>query len=114
VKKPKAKKLSEAQLLLSIHLRELGFTRELEFEFMFAPPRLWRSDIALHNEKLLLEIDGGLYTGGHKRGKALEDDYEKQNVAQMLHYRILRFSNAQVLDGRAKEFLSKFFGMVQG
>jgi very-short-patch-repair endonuclease len=101
------KRQTEAQILLAIHVRELGVT-DLKAEFRIDPARQWRADLALPAYRILIECDGGMHTGGHKRGAALEDDYDKQNSAQMLGWRILRFSNRQVLCGEAKEFLWKF------
>ena len=37
-----------------------------------------------------------------------ERDYEKLNLAQMLGWRCLRFTNKQVLRGEAKSFLEKW------
>jgi len=45
--------------------------------------------------------------GGHRRGKALEDDYERQNSAIMDGWRLFRFTNDQVLDGRAIRWLEE-------
>jgi very-short-patch-repair endonuclease len=98
---------SQAQILLGIHIRELSKFLRIEYEFRFHGGRQWKADVYLPDLKLLIECDGGLYPGGkgHKRGDALADDYMKQNVAQMLGYRLLRFSNQQVAQGEAKEFL---------
>lgn len=80
-------------------------------EYRFAPPRRWRADFLVPTVKglagpgvdLLVEIEGGAYTGGHKRGKAYESDCDKQNAAVRLGYRVLRFTPAHVADGRALE-----------
>lgn len=109
MKRAKPKKQTEAQLLLAIHLRELG-VRELVTEFQIDPSRRWRADIALPFHRVLIEVDGGMRSGGHKRGAALEDDYMKQNTAQLLDWKIFRFSNAQVSSLAAKEFMRRFFG----
>lgn len=95
--------MTEAQTLLQVHLAELGI--ETVPEFRFYPPRFWRFDLACERLKCAFECDGGAFHGGHKRGKALMDDYEKQNTAQLLGWKILRFTNDFILDGRAKEFL---------
>ena len=102
--------LSMAQTLLSIHLRECGVQR-IEYEYRFHPERLWRADIFLPDEHILVECDGGVYAGskGHKRGDALADDYMKQNYAAMLGYRLLRFTNSQVLTGEALYFMREWF-----
>jgi very-short-patch-repair endonuclease len=100
---------SEAQILLGIHLKELGF-KIIKYEFQFCSDRKWAADIYLPEMQWLIECDGGLHSGGHKRGKALADDYEKQNTAQVLGYRFFRFSNEQVETGWAKEWLSRWCG----
>jgi len=104
-----AKESVVAKKLLCIHLKELGF-QHIETEYRFYADRNWRADIAILDSRILIECDGGMWTGGHKRGKALEDDYDKQNVAQMLGWRILRFSNSEVLNGKAKEFIGQWMG----
>jgi len=105
-KKEKGKyKLSEPQILMAMHCRELGY-KNIEYEFAWHPLRKWRADIVLHNERILIECDGNIYAGGHKRGAALEDDYIKQNEAQKAGWRILRFSNRQVTSGEAKQWLA--------
>ena len=101
-----SKKLSEAQLLLCVHLKELGLDSETEFQI--EPFHRWRADIAVPSLRMLIECDGGIYSGGHKRGAALEDDYFKQNTAQMLGWKLLRFSNRQVLIGEAKAFIERY------
>lgn len=103
----RAKKLSSAQILMGIHLRELGVS-EVTHEFQIDPARRWRADLALPAQRILIECDGGMHTGGHKRGAALEDDYLKQGTAQMLGWKFLRFSNRQVLQGEAKQFMQRF------
>lgn len=111
VEKPrKPYKLSQAQTLLLIHLRELGL--EAVPEFRFHEARKWRFDAWIPEARIGIELDGGMFSGGrhskglsHMRGAALIGDYEKQNVAQMMGIRILRFTNHQVERGEAKEFI---------
>jgi very-short-patch-repair endonuclease len=102
-------RLNYVHILLGDHLRELGFVH-LELEYQFYKNRRWRADIAIMDCRVLIECDGGMWSGGHKRGAALEDDYEKQNIAQMLGWRILRFTNRQVENGEAKEFMKNWVG----
>lgn len=97
------KKLTEAQELLRTHLGELGY--ECVPEWQFCDERRWRFDLFCHSLGIGFECDGGKWHGGHRRGKALEADYEKQNKAQMLGFRLLRFTNQQILDGRALAWL---------
>ena len=103
-------KLTQAQTLLLIHLKELKLAAIPEHRFH--ETRKWRFDIFIPEARIGIELDGGFWSGGrdsrglsHMRGAALEGDYEKQNVAQMMGIRILRFGNRQVLSGAAKEFV---------
>ena len=95
-------KLSKSQILMAVHLEELGLSTVAEYQF--CPDRKWKADLYLPEARILIECDGGKWSGGHKRGQALEDDYERQNWAQMHGYRILRFTNEQIDSGAAKEF----------
>ena len=95
--------LTEAQRLLGCHLTELRLAHH--FEWPVCLDRRWRFDIACVNERIAIEISGGQWIGGHRRGKAQESEYEKLNYAQMMGWRVLQFTNRQVLSGEAKEFI---------
>ena len=70
-----------------------GFVRE----FRFFPSRRWRSDYAWPKYSLLVEIDGGVWTGGrHTRGAGFTADQEKLNAAAMLGFYVLRFQPKDV------------------
>jgi len=108
-KPAKKPKLTEAQILLKVFLQELGFTG-IRNEFQFCPERKWHADIfavSPDGRSFLLEADGGMHRGGHKRGKALEDDYERNNWAVLNGFIPLRFSNQQILSGAAKAWLKE-------
>jgi len=112
---------SEAQVLLSDHLKELGFGA-MSFEYQFCHNRKWKADIAATRlvtptppavsywEYFLFECDGGMFHGGHKRGEALEKDYERQNYAIAKGYKLFRFTNRQILNGLAKKWLAENLG----
>jgi very-short-patch-repair endonuclease len=60
-------------------------------EFRFFPPRRWRFDIAWPAERIALEIDGGIYSGGrHTRGAGFEGDCRKMNAAVSSGWRVFR------------------------
>jgi very-short-patch-repair endonuclease len=111
----KPKKLTEAQLVLETHMKELGLTNvEVEFKF-YAPMRRWACDYYIPREGIqpsrgwIIEIEGSVYAQGrHTRGKGYEEDCVKYSTASALGYRVYRFSTGQVLDGSAKEFLKKW------
>ena len=104
MKKPKARKQTLQQLLLAMHLKELGF--ETVSELQFCEGRRWRFDLACPAERLAFEVSGGTWTGGHARGQAQEAEYDKLNTAQMLGWRVFQFTNRQVTSGEAKNFIA--------
>ena len=92
-------KLTEAQRLLRIHLIELGIATTPEYRFC---DRLWRFDLASERHRLAFECNGH-YRGRH--GAGWSNDAAKLNEAQMLGWRVLVFTNHEVLTGKAKEWL---------
>ena len=61
-------------------------------EFKFHPSRKWRADFAIPSKRLLIEIEGGAWSGGrHTRGAGFVGDMEKYNAAAVLGYRVLRY-----------------------
>lgn len=64
-------------------------------EYEWHPTRRYRADYALVNERILIEVDGGLWIqGGHSRGAARLHDMEKDREATMLGWRTLRYPPA--------------------
>lgn len=100
------RKQTEAQLLLAVHLKELGIATVAEFTV--ADDRNWRFDLAAPKYRLAFEANGGKWSGGHRRGKAIEDENDKLNYATLSGWRVLQFTNEQILDGRAKAFIQRY------
>jgi len=81
---------------LKFYLRSVG----LPFveEFHFHPVRKWRFDLALPALKIAIEYDGHGATGGkthigrHASVTGMAGDCEKINQAQILGWRVLRFT----------------------
>jgi very-short-patch-repair endonuclease len=94
--------MTEAQTLLGIHLAELKLFVSAEYKFCY---RSWRFDWANSDLRIAFEVNGGKWSGGHRRGWAIEDENDKLNTATMMGWRVIQFTNEQVLDGRAKEWL---------
>jgi len=86
-------------------LAELGI--ETVYEYKFYHERQFRFDLYAAELGTGFECDGGQWTGGHMRGKALEQQYEKDRLAQLLGYRIMRFTNREILTGEAKKWLQE-------
>ncbi|MCU4521177.1 endonuclease domain-containing protein [Acinetobacter schindleri] len=84
---------------------------EFEQEFEFHPKRKWRADFHLVGKKILVEVEGAIWSGGrHTRGKGYIGDMEKYNAATMMGFQVLRFSTEQVKSGLAIEQIEKMVG----
>lgn len=71
-------------------------------EFRFYPARRWRADFAWKEFMLLVECEGGTWTGGrHTRGRGFADDCTKYNHAALEGWKVLRFTSEQVKSGAA-------------
>ena len=79
------------------HLWQTWDGPELTKEYRFHPHRRWRADYALPAAKVLIELEGGIYSGGrHSRAGGYLADCEKYNAASMLGYVVLRLGTGQV------------------
>lgn len=111
-KRPKVKSQkvpNEFEAKLARELRALKI--EFEQEFQFHPSRKWRADFHLVGKKILIEVEGGIWSGGrHTRGKGYIGDMEKYNSATMMGYQVIRFSTEQVKSGSAIEQIEKMVG----
>lgn len=80
-------------------LAKLAALPPYETEYRFAPPRRWRFDMAWPEEKVAVELEGGIWTGGrHSRGKGMQEDMEKYNAATSLGWKVLRYSTNDLRD----------------
>lgn len=74
---------------VSTMLVALGFPAPVA-EYRFAPPRRWRFDFAWPDQRVALEIQGGLFSRGrHVRGAALLKEHEKLNESAALGWRVV-------------------------
>lgn len=74
-------------------------------EHQFHPTRRWRFDWALPDQMVAFEFEGGVFVQGrHSRGLGLSADAVKYNTAQLMGWRVFRFTAAHV-KGHAKEIL---------
>ena len=111
-KRPKVKGekvQSEGEAKLARDLKALKI--EFEQEYQFHPKRKWRADFHLVGKKILVEVEGGIWSGGrHTRGKGYIGDMEKYNAAVMMGYQVIRFSTEQVKSGLAVQQIEKMVG----
>lgn len=81
-------------------------------EYRFHPIRRWRFDWAWPEERVALEIEGGIWMAGkgaHSRPMNIIRDQEKQNEAGKLGWRIFRFSPREFKKGIAQAFMQEVF-----
>ncbi|BAP67545.1 DUF559 domain-containing protein [Acinetobacter baumannii] len=100
---------SVGEVLLATHLRacKIGF----EQEYKFHRTRKWRADFLITGTKILIEVEGGIWSGGrHTRGKGYIGDMEKYNSAAMMGFTVLRFSTEQVKAGVAIKQIEQLVG----
>ncbi|WP_347473246.1 DUF559 domain-containing protein (plasmid) [Acinetobacter thermotolerans] len=108
-KRRRGKVESEGEQTLSLQLKALKI--EFEREFQFFPKRKWRADFHLVGKKILIEVEGGIWSGGrHTRAKGYLGDMEKYNAATMMGYQVIRFSTEQVKSGLAIQQIEKMVG----
>lgn len=94
------KKQSKGEQTLGMQLKALKIA--FKSEFRFHPTRKWRADFYIEDTKLLIEVEGGIWSGGrHTRGKGYLGDMDKYNAATAMGYQVFRFSTEQVISGFA-------------
>jgi hypothetical protein len=92
--------------------RVLGLSQPVP-EYRFAPPRRWRFDYAWVEEKVALEVQGGLFVQGrHSRGAALLKEHEKLNTAAALGWRVMYCTPKQLRDGDALTWVQRAIAKV--
>ena len=116
-KHPKAKRVVEqakkAQQVDDLHQRVLaqlvGFP-DPTTELMFHPKRKWRFDYAWEEQKLALEVHGGIHSGGrHTRGRGFVEDRAKMNEATLLGWTVLEVTPEHIKSGQLRAWLLAAF-----
>ena len=98
---PLIPKLSAPEERLAFHLRAEGLGHFVR-EYKFWPQRKFRFDFAFVDERIAVEVDGGLHTQGrHTRADGYERDQAKRNEATIMGWRVLNFSPSMVSSGHA-------------
>ncbi|EOH6358128.1 DUF559 domain-containing protein [Acinetobacter baumannii] len=100
---------SEGETVLATHLKACKISFEQEYKFH--PEHKWRADFLITGTKILIEVEGGIWSGGrHTRGKGYLGDMEKYNSAVMMGFTVLRFSTEQVKAGVAIKQIEQLVG----
>ncbi|MDO7434570.1 DUF559 domain-containing protein [Acinetobacter baumannii] len=105
----KERVVSEGEAALVQHLKSHKI--DFEQEYKFHPKRKWRADFLITGTKILVEVEGGIWSGGrHTRGKGYLGDMQKYNEAAMMGFKVLRFSTEQVKAGVAIKQIEQLVG----
>ena len=114
---PKAKavvnKVKKAQQVDTLHSKVLaqlvGFP-DPATELLFHPKRKWRFDYAWEEQKLALEVHGGIHSGGrHTRGRGFVEDRAKMNEAALLGWTVLEVTPEHIKSGQLRAWLLAAF-----
>lgn len=91
-----------------------------ETEYKFHPIRRWRLDYAWINQKIGVEIQGGIWIkglsgrgGAHSLPSNIIRDMEKDNEAQKLGWRIFKFTPQELKKGIAQNFMKSILTEVK-
>jgi len=70
-------------------------------EYEFCPGRKWRIDAAYPEQKIAIELEGGMWHGGrHTSPLGFLRDCEKYNTLALMGWRLLRFPAIMVEGGK--------------
>lgn len=97
---------------LLAQLRTAGLPEPVR-EHLFHDTRKWRFDISWPEKRVAVECEGGTWIKGggrHNRPAGYENDCRKYNEAQILGWKVLRFTTNQVMRGEALQTISKIIG----
>ena len=95
----------EQTFLLTLKARKMPTPT---LEYVFAPPRRFRLDYAWVEQKVGLEVDGGIWTGGaHGRGTGILRDQTKTNLAAGLGWRILRCTPSKLMADETLDYIAR-------
>jgi hypothetical protein len=114
---PKAKavvnRVKKAQQVDTLHskvLTQLVGLPDPATELLFHPKRKWRFDYAWEEQKLALEVHGGIHSGGrHTRGRGFVEDRAKMNEATLLGWTVLEVTPEHIKSGQLRAWLLAAF-----
>ena len=93
--------MSKLEQLLDWQIKLVGLPPP-EREYRFDAKRRWRLDFAWPEQRMAVEIDGGMWVrGAHTRGRRIAQDHEKRNWLTLAGWRVLVYTGDQVKSGKA-------------
>lgn len=108
-----ARKESSLERALAAQIRAAGIPPP-EREVVFAPPRRWRADFAWPAHRVIVEVEGGIWSRGrHVSPDGFLRDVEKYNAATELGWRVYRVHAGSINDGSAIALIQRALGAAQ-
>jgi very-short-patch-repair endonuclease len=104
------KSMSHLEAELLFQLKAAKLTEGMKQEYRFHPVRMWRFDFAWPEEKIAVEVQGGIWlgkSGAHTSAKGRARDCEKSNAATVMGYRVLQFTSEHIKKGVAVALIEK-------
>ena len=101
--------MSDAEDLLAFQIKAAGLPEPVR-QYHYAPPRKLRADFAWPDVRLLVEVQGGLFSrrkGAHGSIGGVLADIDRLNEATLAGFRLLRASTDMVKDGRALALIER-------
>lgn len=84
---------------------DIPLQRQVTHDLIRGKKQMLPFDFGIVGLPILIEIDGGGSFGAHARPKGMKRDAYKSNKAQMLGYKIFRFTTAMVTRANVKELV---------
>lgn len=85
----------------------------LQYHWAKSEGRMFRSDGAYPEHKVLLEVQGGIWAedpGRHNRGSGYERDCSRDNLAALLGWKLLRFTERMIKSSEATRTIARALG----
>jgi hypothetical protein len=102
---------SEPELILANRLERAGLPMG-EPQYRFVPGRQYRFDRAYPDQKVAVEVQGGIWTNGaHSRGSGVSRDCVKYSIAAALGWRVLPVTVEMIEDGTAVQLIRQALGV---
>lgn len=104
---PKAKQESKLEREMAMAIRMAKLPKPTR-EVCLVEGRRFRCDFAWEEQKVVLEVEGGIWNGGrHTSPKGFTADCEKYNLLAIAGYKVLRVVDTQIRSGEAVEWLRR-------
>ena len=99
--------MSDLEDKLAFHIRATNLP-SVERQYKFHPTRRWKADFCWVKEKLIVEVQGGIWIQGrHSRGGGYTKDCEKMNEAVLMGYKYLKVTKEHINSGQAILWVEK-------